>query len=42
VLCAQELYAMDKGMEGMTGIQLCLERQLKSGVPYAGGPAECP
>jgi len=31
-LCAKELYAMDKGMNGVVGIQLCLERQPKSGV----------
>jgi len=31
-LCAEELYAMDKGMKEVVGIQLCLERQLKSGV----------
>jgi len=31
-LCAEELYAMDKGRKGVVGIQVCLERQLKSGV----------
>jgi len=31
-LCAEELYAMDKGMKRMVGIHLCLERQLEIGV----------
>jgi len=31
-LCAEEVYAMDKDMKGVVGVQLCLERQLKSGV----------
>jgi len=31
-LCDEELCAMDKGMKGVVGIRLCLERQLESGV----------
>jgi len=31
-LCAEELCTMNKGMKGVVSVQLCLERQLESGV----------
>ena len=42
-LCAKKLYTTDKGMKGVVSVQLCLERQLESGISlhrWAGGMPE--
>jgi len=32
VLCAKKLFTMDKSMKEVVSVQLCLERQLESGM----------